>query len=82
MIRLDEKRVPGYLRAGKILGLMGKWEAALGMYRYGLERVPGGDEERKVCLCHAVGGFVFRVFDIGFAVGSGAVEGGVRGCRF
>ncbi|KAF8458064.1 hypothetical protein BGX38DRAFT_643022 [Terfezia claveryi] len=36
MIRLDEKSVSGYLRAGKVLGLMGKWESALGMYRYGL----------------------------------------------
>ncbi|KAF8417251.1 hypothetical protein EV426DRAFT_383769 [Tirmania nivea] len=50
MIRLDKKSVPGYLRAGKVLGLMGKWEAALRMYRYGLERVPQEDNERKVLV--------------------------------
>ncbi|RPB25238.1 hypothetical protein L211DRAFT_105508 [Terfezia boudieri ATCC MYA-4762] len=51
MIQLDEKSVSRYLHAGKVLGLMGKWESALGMYRYGLERVPAEDKERKVCLC-------------------------------
>jgi len=55
MIKLDEKSVPGYLRAGKVLGLMGRWEAALGVYRYGLERVPEGDKQREVCLCRVVG---------------------------
>lgn len=50
MIRLDDKEVTGYLRAGKIMGLLGKWEAALGIYQYGLERVPKKDKQRKVGL--------------------------------
>ena len=78
MIQLDEKSVPGYLRAGKVLGLMEKWEKALGMYKYGLEMVPGGDKEREVCLCHVVGGWLCDwgcCVDIGFAAGPGADDG-------
>lgn len=51
MIKLDEGRAEGYLRAGKILGLMGRWDSALKLYSYGLKRVDNsekGEKQRKV----------------------------------
>jgi len=74
MIRLDGESVPGYLRAGKVLGLMGKWEAALGMYRYGLERVPAEDKDREVCVytVRPVVSFMFGAIDTWFSCWAGS----------
>ena len=50
MIRLDKKGAAGYLRAGKVMCLMGKWETALEVYKSGMGRVPREDPQRSVSI--------------------------------
>lgn len=48
MIKLDKMGAEGYLRAGKVMCLMGKWETALEVCRSGLGRVPHEHPQRSV----------------------------------
>ena len=57
MIRLDKKSAAGYLRAGKVMCLMGKWEKALEVYRSGVGRVPEQDPQRPVSTFSVLSGF-------------------------
>ncbi|KAF8534825.1 hypothetical protein BDD12DRAFT_894964 [Trichophaea hybrida] len=50
MMLLQKTSVKGYLRAGKILQLMGKWNVALETYRYGLKQILSDDSEGKRLL--------------------------------
>jgi hypothetical protein len=50
MMLLRKASAKGYLRAGKILQLMGKYEVALDTYIHGVKQVPTEDQEgRQVC---------------------------------
>jgi len=54
---LQKTSVKGYLRAGKILQLMGKWGIALETYRYGLKQILSDDNEgKRVCTARYSGG--------------------------
>ena len=46
----------GYLRAGKVLQLMEKYDVALGIYEYGLRNVPPKDPHRKVRISLGISG--------------------------
>lgn len=40
----------GYLRCGQIVQLMGQRDKALEILERGLQKVPVGNEDRKVCI--------------------------------
>jgi F-box/TPR repeat protein Pof3 len=48
MIRVDQQDIKGYLRTGSILEKVGKPEKAIGIYKYGMERVPVLNKNFKV----------------------------------
>ncbi|KAF8473832.1 hypothetical protein BDZ91DRAFT_712644 [Kalaharituber pfeilii] len=48
MIELDGRVADGYLRAGKVLHLMGKSERALRVYLRGLQNVGGGEDHKEI----------------------------------
>lgn len=52
MIKLDREGAAGYLRAGKVMCLMGKWEVALEVCRSGVGRVPQEDPQRSVSILY------------------------------